>query len=75
MSTQPLADRLRPRNLDEYIGQRHLVGPDGIIRRMIESGKIASFKRWGPPGVGQTKLARILANTNKSAFFTLSAET
>ncbi len=75
MSTQPLADRLRPRNLDEYIGQRHLVGPDGIIRRMIESGKIASFILWGPPGVGKTTLARIIANTTKSAFFTLSAVT
>ena len=75
MSTQPLADRLRPRNLDEYIGQRHLVGPDGIIRRMIESGKIASFILWGPPGVGKTTLARIIAHTTKSAFFTLSAGT
>ncbi len=75
MSTQPLADRLRPRNLDEYIGQRHLVGPDGIIRRMIESGKIASFILWGPPGVGKTTLARIIANTTKCPFFTLSAVT
>ena len=75
MSTQPLADRLRPRNLDEYIGQRHLVGPDGIIRRMIESGKIASFILWGPPRVGKTTLARIIGNTTNSAFFTLSAVT
>ncbi|MCM1067004.1 MAG: replication-associated recombination protein A [Muribaculaceae bacterium] len=75
MSTQPLAERLRPQTLDQYIGQQHLVGPDGIIRRMIESGKISSFILWGPPGVGKTTLARIIAGATKSAFFTLSAVT
>jgi hypothetical protein len=72
---QPLAERLRPQTLDQYIGQYHLVGPKGIIRRMIDSGNIASFILWGPPGVGKTTLARIIANTTKSAFFTLSAVT
>ncbi|MCH5220768.1 MAG: replication-associated recombination protein A [Muribaculaceae bacterium] len=71
----PLAERLRPQNLDDYIGQQHLVGPNGIIRRMINSGKIASFILWGPPGVGKTTLAKIIANTTQSAFFTLSAVT
>ncbi len=69
----PLAERMRPRTLDEYIGQEHLVGPDCILRRMIESGKVASFILWGPPGVGKTTLARIIANTTKSPFYTLSA--
>ena len=71
----PLAERLRPKNLDEYIGQEHLVGPDRIIRRMIESGNLSSFILWGPPGVGKTTLARIIANTTNSAFYTLSAVT
>ena len=53
MTFQPLAERLRPKSLDEYIGQRHLVGPGAVIRRMIESGNIASFILWGPPGVGK----------------------
>ena len=75
MATQPLAERLRPQTLDQYIGQQHLVGPNGIIRRMIDSGKISSFILWGPPGVGKTTLARIIANTTRSAFFTLSAVT
>lgn len=75
MSLQPLAERLRPQTLDQYIGQYHLVGPKGIIRRMIDSGNIASFILWGPPGVGKTTLARIIANTTKSPFFTLSAVT
>lgn len=75
MSTAPLAERLRPRTLDEYIGQTHLTGPDGIIRRMIDCGQVASFILWGPPGVGKTTLARIIANTTKSKFFTLSAVT
>lgn len=70
---QPLAERLRPQTLDEYIGQTHLVGPDSIIRRMIETGHVASFILWGPPGVGKTTLARIIANTVKAPFFTLSA--
>ncbi len=69
----PLAERLRPRSLDEYIGQTHLVGIGGIVRRMIESGKVSSFILWGPPGVGKTTLARIIANTVKAPFYTLSA--
>ena len=75
MSLQPLAERLRPRTLDEYIGQKHLVGPDSILRRMIDSGRVSSFILWGPPGVGKTTLARIIANTTKSTFYTLSAVT
>lgn len=75
MAHLPLAERLRPQNLDQYIGQRHLVGPEGIIRRMIDTGRVASFILWGPPGVGKTTLARIIANTTKSAFYTLSAVT
>ena len=75
MSLQPLAERLRPRTLDEYIGQKHLVGPDSILRRMIDSGRVSSFILWGPPGVGKTTLARIIANTNKSKFYTQSAVT
>lgn len=69
----PLAERLRPKNLDEYIGQIHLVGNDGIIRRMIDTGNVSSFILWGPPGVGKTTLAKIIANTTKSPFYTLSA--
>jgi len=69
----PLAERLRPATLDEYIGQTHLVGPGSILRRMIESGRVSSFILWGPPGVGKTTLAKIIANTTKSSFYTLSA--
>ncbi len=71
----PLAERLRPRTLDDYIGQTHLVGPDSILRRMIDSGRISSFILWGPPGVGKTTLAKIIANSTKSKFYTLSAVT
>ena len=71
----PLAERLRPKTLDEYIGQTHLVGPGCILRRMIDSGNVSSFILWGPPGVGKTTLAKIIANTTKSKFFTLSAVT
>ncbi len=69
----PLAERLRPHNISEYIGQKHLVGPDSILRRMIESGNVASFILWGPPGVGKTTLAKIIAATTESPFYTLSA--
>lgn len=71
----PLAERLRPVSLDDYIGQEHLVGPDGIIRKMINSGRINSFILWGPPGVGKTTLARIVAAQTESPFYTLSAVT
>lgn len=72
---QPLAERLRPKNLDDYIGQKHLVGPDAILRKMIEAGRISSFILWGPPGVGKTTLAQIIANKLETPFFTLSAVT
>lgn len=71
----PLAERLRPASLEDYIGQEHLVGPDGIIRRMIESGRVNSFILWGPPGVGKTTLARIVAAQTEAPFYTLSAVT
>ena len=73
MNIRPLAERLRPQTLDDYIGQTHLVGPGAVLRRMIESGRINSFILWGPPGVGKTTLARIIANTAEVRFFTLSA--
>jgi putative ATPase len=69
----PLAERLRPQNLDEYIGQKHLVGERAILRKMIESGNLSSFILWGPPGVGKTTLARIIANRLERPFYTLSA--
>lgn len=75
MNYAPLAERLRPRTLDQYIGQTHLVGPGGIIRRMIEQGSVSSFILWGPPGVGKTTIAKIIANTTQSKFYTLSAVT
>ena len=71
----PLAERLRPKTLDEYIGQKHLVGEGAILRQMIESGNIASFILWGPPGVGKTTLARIIAHQLQRPFYTLSAVT
>ncbi len=75
MTNTPLAERLRPHSLDDYIGQTHLVGPDGIIRRMIETGRVNSFILWGPPGVGKTTLARIMASQTDVPFYTLSAVT
>ncbi len=66
---------MRPATLDDYIGQKHLVGPGGVIRNMIETGRINSFILWGPPGVGKTTLARIIANTTEAEFYTLSAVT
>lgn len=71
--SQPLAERLRPRSLDEYIGQKHLVGEGAILRKMIESGRVPSFILWGPPGVGKTTLAQIIAHTLDTPFYTLSA--
>ncbi len=74
MSTnQPLAERLRPHKLDEYIGQEHLVGKKAVLRKMIESGNLPSMILWGPPGVGKTTLAKIIANTLNRPFYTLSA--
>ena len=72
---QPLAERLRPQTLDDYIGQKHLVGEGAVIRRMIEQKRISSFILWGPPGVGKTTLANIIAKTLDVPFFTLSAVT
>ena len=72
MST-PLAERLRPQSLDEFIGQEHLVGKGAVLRRMIESGRIPSIIFWGPPGVGKTTLSNIIANTLKAPFYKLSA--
>lgn len=71
----PLAERLRPTSLDDYIGQEHLVGPAGIVRTMINSGRINSFILWGPPGVGKTTLAKIIAQQTDVPFYTLSAVT
>lgn len=71
----PLAERMRPETLDDYVGQKHLVGKDGVIREMIDNGRISSFILWGPPGVGKTTLAHIIANRLNTPFYTLSAVT
>ena len=73
--SQPLAERLRPRTLDDYIGQKHLVGQGAVLRKMIDSGRISSFILWGPPGVGKTTLAQIIAGRLEVPFYTLSAVT
>lgn len=73
--SKPLAERLRPQTLDDYIGQEHVVGKDAVLRKMVESGRISSFILWGPPGVGKTTLAQIIAGMLKVPFFTLSAVT
>jgi putative ATPase len=75
MTNKPLAERLRPQTLDEYIGQSHLVGQDGVFRRFMETGNVPSFILWGPPGVGKTTLARLVANSLQRPFYTLSAVT
>ena len=73
--SEPLAERMRPKTLDEYVGQKHLVGEGAVLRKMIDSGHIHSFILWGPPGVGKTTLARIVAHSLKVPFYTLSAVT
>jgi putative ATPase len=73
LSNQPLAERLRPKDLDEFSGQEHLVGKNAVLRKVIESGNVPSFILWGPPGVGKTTLAGIIANRLKRPFFSLSA--
>lgn len=73
--SQPLAERLRPKTLDDYIGQQHLVGQGAVLRKMIDAGRISSFILWGPPGVGKTTLAQIIANKLETPFYTLSAVT
>ena len=73
--SEPLAERMRPRSLDEYVGQRHLVGEGAVLRKMIDAGRISSFILWGPPGVGKTTLAQIIAHRLETPFYTLSAVT
>ena len=73
--SRPLAERLRPQTIDEYIGQQHLVGPRGVFRKFLETGNVPSFILWGPPGVGKTTLAKLVANYLRRPFYTLSAVT
>ena len=75
MAQQPLAERLRPQSLDDYIGQKHLVGENGVFRKFIATGSVPSFILWGPPGVGKTTLAKIVASALDRPFYTLSAVT
>ena len=75
INTMPLAERMRPASLDDFVGQQHLLGPGAVIRKMIESGIMSSFILWGPPGCGKTTLARIIAHTLDREFYTLSAVT
>ena len=75
MAQQPLAERLRPQSLEDYIGQKHLVGENGVFRKFIASGSVPSFILWGPPGVGKTTLAKIVATSLNRPFYTLSAVT
>src|ERR1700754_4073354 len=69
----PLAERMRPKSLDDYVGQKHLVGPGAVLRKAIESGTLPSMLFWGPPGVGKTTLAYIISQTLDRPFFALSA--
>ena len=73
--SQPLAARLRPRTLEEYVGQKHLLGPGKVLRRLIESDQVSSMIFWGPPGVGKTTLARIIAQRTQAEFIDFSAVT
>ena len=73
--SEPLAERMRPRTLSDYVGQKHLVGEGAVLRKMIDAGRISSSILWGPPGVGKTTLAQIVAQTLQVPFFTLSAVT
>ncbi|HBG54132.1 MAG TPA: AAA family ATPase, partial [Rikenellaceae bacterium] len=72
-SNIPLAERMRPSSFSQFVGQEHLVSPDAVLRKMIESGNLASFILWGPPGVGKTTLARIIAHDLERTFYSLSA--
>lgn len=73
--SEPLAERMRPRSFDDYVGQQHLVGKNAVLRKMIESGRVSSFILWGPPGVGKTTLAQIISHRLETPFYTLSAVT
>ena len=75
LMSEPLAERMRPRSFDDYVGQQHLVGKDAVLRKMIESGRVSSFILWGPPGVGKTTLAQIISHRLETPFYTLSAVT